>query len=195
VPSAFAAPALGLDFRILDEFERPADEGELFLIGPSIGLSCQLLNGDHEHVYYGGTPRDEKGNHLRRHGDVVKKLVGDCYRVLGRADDTMNLGGIKVGSAEIERVLSREDGLKEVAAVAVPPPDGGPSLLVIFAVIEQRATASADALRSVIQQVIKTQLNPLFKIHEVCLLNSLPRTATNKVMRRELRAIYLKERG
>lgn len=45
------------------------------------------------------------------------------------------------------------------------------------------------------QQVIKTQLNPLFEIHEVCLLNSLPRTPTNKVMRRELRAIYLKERG
>ena len=34
---------------------------------------------------------------LRRHGDEVAQLPGGFYRALGRADDTMNLGGIKVG--------------------------------------------------------------------------------------------------
>lgn len=33
---------------------------------------------------------------LRRHGDEVARLPGGFYRALGRADDTMNLGGIKV---------------------------------------------------------------------------------------------------
>lgn len=33
---------------------------------------------------------------LRRHGDIVERLVGGFYRAHGRADDTMNLGGIKV---------------------------------------------------------------------------------------------------
>jgi acetyl-CoA synthetase len=32
---------------------------------------------------------------LRRHGDEVARLPGGYYRALGRADDTMNLGGIK----------------------------------------------------------------------------------------------------
>ncbi|MSU69878.1 MAG: AMP-dependent synthetase [Opitutaceae bacterium] len=195
VPSAFPAPALGLDFVILDESERPADHGELFLIGPALGLSRRLLNGDHEEVYYRGTPRDEHGNPLRRHGDEVERLAKDCYRVLGRADDTMNLGGIKVGSAEIERVLNLQGGIKETAAVAVPPPGGGPSRLIIFTVIEPGATASVESLRVALQQTIKAQLNPLFKIHEVRVLDSLPRTATNKVMRRELRAAYLKGLG
>ena len=43
------------------------------------------------------------------------------YRVHGRADDAMNLGGIKVSSAEIERVLNAMPGVVETAAIAVPP--------------------------------------------------------------------------
>ena len=34
---------------------------------------------------------------LRRHGDEFERLPGGFYRALGRCDDTMNLGGIKVG--------------------------------------------------------------------------------------------------
>lgn len=33
---------------------------------------------------------------LRRHGDVFEHTSGGYYRAHGRADDTMNLGGIKV---------------------------------------------------------------------------------------------------
>lgn len=33
---------------------------------------------------------------LRRHGDILKRTVGGYLVVQGRADDTMNLGGIKV---------------------------------------------------------------------------------------------------
>jgi acyl-coenzyme A synthetase/AMP-(fatty) acid ligase len=33
---------------------------------------------------------------LRRHGDIIKRTVGGYFIVQGRADDTMNLGGIKV---------------------------------------------------------------------------------------------------
>ena len=40
------------------------------------------------------------------------------------------------------------------------------------------------------QRAIKRDLNPLFKIHDVVLIETLPRTASNKVMRRELRKDY-----
>jgi acetyl-CoA synthetase len=33
---------------------------------------------------------------LRRHGDEFERLPNGYYRALGRCDDTMNLGGIKV---------------------------------------------------------------------------------------------------
>jgi acetyl-CoA synthetase len=40
------------------------------------------------------------------------------------------------------------------------------------------------------QAAIKRDLNPLFKIHDLVLVEALPRTASNKIMRRELRAQY-----
>ena len=72
---------------------------------PSIGLSNTLLNKDHHEVYHAGTPPGPEGETLRRHGDQIERIADDRWRGHGRADDTMNLGGIKVSSAEIERVL------------------------------------------------------------------------------------------
>ncbi|MCB0405961.1 MAG: AMP-binding protein, partial [Bdellovibrionales bacterium] len=187
VPGAFSTPALGGAFVILDENDSPADNGELFLIPPSVGLSTSLLNRDHFEVYYAGTPRGPHGEVLRRHGDQFERF-GNFFRGHGRVDDTMNLGGIKVSSAEIERVLNKVAGVKETAAVAVAPSGGGPSHLVVFAVLNE--IVEADALRTGFQQRIKSELNPLFKIHDLRIVDSLPRTASNKVMRRVLRKQY-----
>ena len=41
------------------------------------------------------------------------------------------------------------------------------------------------------QEMIRRDLNPLFKIHELVIVDAMPRTASNKVMRRELRDRYL----
>ncbi len=188
VPAAFSTPALGLDVCILDEDGVAADEGELFLVPPSIGLSDELLNRDHFEVYYAGTPKGPNGEYLRRHGDQMARLDGGYYQAQGRVDDTMNLGGIKVSAAELERTLETATGIREVAAVAVSPPEGGPSRLVAFAVMEP--DLDADVIKSEMNQLLKTRLNPLFKLFDLVPVDSLPRTASNKVMRRELRTTY-----
>ena len=120
----------------------------------------------------------------------MERLDGGYLRCQGRADDTMNLGGIKVSSAEIERAVSGVDGLVEAAAIAFDPPAGGPSLLVVYAVREPGASKDAPALRIAMHKAISNNLNPLFKIHDVVLIDALPRTASNKVMRRVLRDRY-----
>ena len=102
----------------------------------------------------------------------------------------MNLGGIKVSSAEIERVVLPVAGVAEAAAVAVAPPGGGPSHLVIFAVPAAGVEPNPAEWRTAMQAAIKEHLNPLFKIHGVVLVESLPRTASGKVKRRELRSEY-----
>jgi len=189
IPGTFNTPALGLDFVILNEEGAPAKNGELFLIPPSIGLSTELLNKDHATVYYQDTPSGPGGQALRRHGDQMEKLPGQYWQGHGRADDTMNLGGIKISSAEIETVLATIPGLMETAAIAVSP-SGGPSQLVIYAVCKAGETADKAAIHSAMQAAIKRDLNPLFKIHDVVLVDSLPRTASNKVMRRVIRDQY-----
>ena len=189
VPAAFSTPALGIDLALLDERGQPTTAGEVYLIGPSIGLSQRLLNRDHATVYYNGTPADSAGHPLRRHGDELHALAGGYFRVAGRTDDTMNLGGIKVSCAEIERAWSGLAGVQETAAVAISPPGGGPSRLVAFVVPDPAAALDPEILQSLLQQAIRRQLNPLFRLDEVRLIGNLPRTASNKVLRRELRAL------
>ncbi len=185
-PATFTTPALGMDVVITDAEGQDVDHGELFIEPPSIGLSNNLLNGDHRVTYFAGVTASARGSVLRRHGDQMERLANGYYRAHGRTDDTMNLSGIKVSSAEIEHAVGGIAGVAETAAVAVNPPDGGPCQLVIYAVL---SAAQAD-LRELMQSALKRNLNPLFRLHDVVVVETLPRTASNKVMRRVLRDRY-----
>jgi len=189
-PSTFSTPALGIEMLVLDDEGKEAASGEVFLVPPSIGLSQRLLNFDHQKIYYLGAPRFGEKK-LRKHGDQLECLGKNYFKAQGRADDTMNLGGIKVSSAEIERVLKDVDGVLETAAIAVCPEGGGPSLLVVFVVLMDKSLSLLrDEVFVKMQSKIKKDLNPLFKIYDLVFVEQLPRTASNKVMRRELRAKY-----
>jgi acetyl-CoA synthetase len=193
-PSTFTTPALGLDLVILDEDSKVAEQGEAFIIPPSIGLSTELLNKDHHQVYFADTPTlPATLSPLRRHGDQIERLANGYYRAQGRVDDTMNLGGIKVSSTEIERILNTVEGIRETAAIAISPLDGGPSQLVIYAVVSAMLTEQLEELKSKLQKAIAQNLNPLFKISGLMIVESLPRTASNKVMRRVLREQYISQ--
>jgi len=191
-PATFTTPALGLDLVGLDDHGRPVPEGgsgEVFLVPPSIGLSQSLLNRDHDEIYHAGCPVGPGGAPLRRHGDQLQRLPGGAYRAHGRADDTMNLGGIKVSSVELETAVDRHPAIRECAAVAVQPEGGGSDRLVVFAVLAEHR--EVEGLREEVSRLIGEHLNPLFKVHEVVVVESLPRTASNKLMRRSLRTRYL----
>jgi acetyl-CoA synthetase len=191
-PSTFTTPALGLDIVILDEKYHPADQGEVFILPPSIGLSTELLNKNHHQVYFANIPDfPNLSLPLRRHGDQMERLPNGYYRARGRVDDTMNLGGIKVSSVEIEQVLNTVEGIAETAAIAISPTEGGASQLIIYAVITPDIETNKETLKASLQKAIAQHLNPLFKIHDLVLVDALPRTASNKVMRRVLRDRFI----
>ena len=184
IPSTFSTKALGSDFVILDENNAETNKGEVFLIPPVMGLSTHLLNKNHHEIYYKNTPKFK--TQLRRHGDEVQQLENGYFKILGRVDDAMNLGGIKVSATQIEEVLQSLDFIRESAAIAVAPKNGGPSNLVVFYVENESVLNEIEKLETVKQQ-IKTKLNPLFKVADLVKIDKLPRTASNKIMRRTLR--------
>ena len=187
IPATFSTPALGMAFDLRDEDGHVQDVGEVFIKGPSIGLSTRLLNRDHEATYFAGAGEDEHGTPYRRHGDELAALPGGCFQALGRCDDTLNLAGIKVGCAEIERAVAGLAGVVETAAVALTDDGGGPSRLAIFAVLQPGADDTPDTLKEKMQREIRDRLNPLFRLDEVRILAALPRTASNKILRRQLK--------
>ncbi|KAL3512319.1 hypothetical protein ACH5RR_025036 [Cinchona calisaya] len=192
--SAFSTAAMGCSLFILGEDGYPmpsnvAGFGELALGPTMFGASSTLLNADHYEIYFKGMPV-WNGKVLRRHGDVFERTSKGYYHAHGRADDTMNLGGIKVSSVEIERICNAVDSnILETAAVGVPPPGGGPEILAIAVVFKDpdSSTINLNMLMQSFNSALQKKLNPLFKVSNIIHLPSLPRTATNKVMRRILR--------
>lgn len=195
-PATFTTPAMGLDFYLLGQDQKPVPvgkTGEVYIVPPSIGLTQRLLNKDHHEEYYKGVPPGPGGEVLRRHGDAfdtVKVMDTVFYKSTGRVDDAMNLGGIKVSAVEIEEVLNRHPAILETAAISVPGDGGGPERLIVF-YHPRNSTADTEGLKKELQSLLTKELNPLFRISEIAEKKALPRTASNKLMRRELRKEYM----
>ncbi|XP_051131295.1 probable CoA ligase CCL12 [Andrographis paniculata] len=195
---AFSSASMGTGLVILDENGNPYPDdqpcvGEVGLFPRYMGATDRLLNADHEEVYFKGMPL-YKGMQLRRHGDMLKRTIGGYLMVQGRVDDTMNLGGIKTSSVEIEAVCNLADeSIMETAAVSVAPPEGGPEQLAIFVVLKKGLNAETDVLKTKFSRAIQTNLNPLFKVRFVRTVSELPRTMSNKLLRRVLRDQFRKE--
>lgn len=184
VPATFSTKALGSDFVLVNENFEEDTLGEVFLIPPTLGLSNTLLNKNHFQEYYEGIP-PFKGKTLRRHGDQLLQLDNGYFKAQGRVDDAMNLGGIKVSSVQIEELINTLPFVKESAAVAKTPENGGPDELVLY-LVTQFEISETEALNAC-NQLLKKQLNPLFKATKLEFLVALPRTASGKIMRRNLR--------
>jgi len=187
IASTFSTQALGGEFILLDENNHVSNKGEMFLIPPIMGLSNSLLNRDHYKVYYEGNPT-YNDQILRKHGDELMQLENGYYKAQGRADDAMNLGGIKVSSIQIEEVINQLEFVKESAAIAVSPATGGPSQLVLYIVALVSDLNELEKLKSA-KTIIRERLNPLFKVEKLVEIDQLPRTASGKVMRRTLRTM------
>ncbi len=188
-PALFSTPAMGNRVGALNAEGKLCDHGEVCLFTPALGLSDHLENADHFAVYYQGMPLHE-GTPLRRHGDELKTYTNGYYSIQGRVDDAMNLGGIKVSAADIERTLIGIPGVKETAAIAITPQGLGLSALVIYATLTK--PHEKTALMQEMQARLNLHLNPLFKIHDLIFMDELPKTASNKIMRKALRASYIK---
>ncbi|CAJ1938602.1 unnamed protein product [Sphenostylis stenocarpa] len=220
---AFSTASMTTGFVIFDENGVPYPDdvacvGEVGLFPLSLGASDRILNADHEKVYFKGMPI-YKGKVLRRHGDIIKRTVDGYIVVQGRADDTMNLGGIKgmkrlkdksagytyvvrilylsmcpTSSVEIERVCDGADEcILETAAVGVATTDTGPEQLVIFVVLKKGYNSSAETLKLKFTKAIQSNLNPLFKVSMVKIVPDFPRTSSNKILRRVLRDLMKHE--
>ena len=187
IPGQFSTQTLGGQFILLDKNGEENATGEVFLIPPIMGLSTKLLNRNHHDEYYKDLPK--LGDIvLRKHGDELQQLENGYYKVNGRVDDTMNLGGVKVSAVQIEAVINTLIFVKESAAIAVAPINGGPSELIIY-FVPLNTILEKEALKKV-QNCIKSKLNPLFKVVDLVKIDNLPRTASKKVKRKELRKLY-----
>jgi len=188
-PGQFNSKVFGLDWDLYVGPTQNKLHGDVFIKAPALGLSTSLLNKSHEETYFKNCPKSDSDFAYRQHGDVLKVTAAGYYRTEGRVDDCMNLGGIKVSGIQLEEVISELEPILECAAISITSDDGGPEKLILFLVIKY--AIKKEDIHKICQKRISDELNPLYKLEDIVIAESLPRTPTNKVKRRKLRESYL----
>ena len=113
-----------------------------------------------------------------RSGDAAVIDGDGMHRIVGRESvDLIKTGGFRVGAGEVETVLLGHPGVDEVAVVGLPDDDLG-QRIVAFVV----GDAEPDALINYVAEQLSVHKRP----REVRKVDSLPRNAMGKVLKKEL---------
>jgi acetyl-CoA synthetase len=125
------------------------------------------------------------------HGDFASVDEDGCWFLHGRADESMNVAGRKVGPAEIEQAVLEHPSVREAAVIGVPDELKGESP-VAFVVLKE-GYEFTPALASEIIRRVGESLSPVFRPAEVRAVPALPKTQSGKIVRRLIRREYLGE--
>jgi acyl-CoA synthetase (AMP-forming)/AMP-acid ligase II len=172
-PGTAGKPPRGTIVKLYDKNGREVPEG---LTGRIFVGNEMLFEG-----YTGGGSKDVI-DALMATGDVGRFDSGGRLFVEGRDDEMIVSGGENVFPKEVEDTLARHAAVSEAAALGVDDQDFGQRLRA-FVVLE----AGRDASEKDLQDHVKKNLARYKVPREIWFLDELPRNATGKVLKRELR--------
>jgi acyl-coenzyme A synthetase/AMP-(fatty) acid ligase len=117
-------------------------------------------------------------------GDLVRE-DGDGYLFFeGRDDDIILSAGYRIGPTEVEAALLSHPAVAEAAAVAAPDPERGS---VVRAIVVTREREPSEELARELQEHCKRQTAPYKFPRLVEFATELPKTASGKIKRAQLR--------
>lgn len=178
-PGSSGKPVAGYDARIVDDAGAELEVGEvgnLMIRGESVALS-------YWHQY-------ERSREAFR-GEWF--FTGDKYRVdedgyywnEGRTDDMLKVGGIWVSPLEVEGTLIGHEAVAECAVVGVRD---GSELVKPKAYVVLRSTFEpGDALERALIEHCRERMAAYKRPRRIAFVTELPKTATGKIKRYELR--------
>ena len=162
---------------VLDDDGNPLDEGtgRLAIKGPT---GCRYLDDERQRNYV------ENGWNVT--GDTYRRDADGYYWYLARSDDMIVSSGYNIGAPEVENALLAHPAVAECAVIGVPCPERGQKVKA-FIVLADFAEPSAE-LTEKLQSFVKDQIAPYKYPREIEFVDALPKTATGKLRRSELRS-------
>ncbi|HEX3737983.1 MAG TPA: AMP-binding protein [Solirubrobacterales bacterium] len=172
-PGTAGRPPRGTIVRLFDEAGKEVPQGEVGRI---------FVGNDMRMEGYTGGGNKEAIDGLLSSGDVGHLDQAGRLFVDGRDDEMIVSGGENVFPREIEDLLADLDGVAEVAVIGVDDDQFGQRLKAFVVLDEGVALSEAD-----LGAHVKANLASYKTPREVEFLDELPRNATGKVLKRELR--------
>jgi acyl-CoA synthetase (AMP-forming)/AMP-acid ligase II len=115
-------------------------------------------------------------------GDMAVRDEQGYYWMLDRKKDLILSGGYNVYPREVEEAILTHPAVAEVAVVAAPHPDWGETVAAV-AVLKEGQSLTLEELREHLRPILSSQKHP----RRLEIVPSLPRNATGKLLRHELR--------
>ncbi len=173
-------PALGMDVRILNpdgSRTKPGDKGELVCANtfPSAPL---FFWGDKENEKYLAS-YFEKFPGIWTHGDFVEPTQESGFIMHGRSDATLNVAGVRIGTAEIYRICEEFEEVLESLAVAQKWESDTRVLLFLKL---NPGSALTDAFCDQIKQALKQKASPRHVPALILQAPDFPRTKSGKLV-------------
>ncbi|MBR8742292.1 hypothetical protein DSY14_11235 [Nocardiopsis sp. MG754419] len=169
---------LFVELRVVDDQGRDVAPGEA---GEVIYRSPQLCLG------YWDKP-EETAEAFREgwfhSGDPVRADAEGDIEVVDRIKDVIDTGGALAASREIEDVLFAHDQVAQAEAVGVPDAEW---IEAVTAYVVPAPGVDVEALPKVLVEHVSARLAPFKVPKAVRVVAALPRTASGKILKRELR--------
>jgi len=173
-PGTAGRPPRGTVVRLYDEDGREAPRGEVGRIFVGNEMSFEGYTG-------GGGKEAIDG--LLCSGDVGHLDPEGRLFIDGRDDEMIVSGGENVFPREVEDLLADHDAVVDVAVIGVEDEEFGQRLKA-FVVVAGGAEADEEGLKAHVKANLASYKTP----REVEFMDELPRNATGKILKRELRA-------
>jgi long-chain acyl-CoA synthetase len=151
----------------------PGEIGEFVTSGPQVVPGYWEKPEETENALPGGALRT---------GDVGFMDADGWFYLVDRKKDQINASGYKVWPREVEDVLYGHEAVREAAVVGVPDEYRGETVKAFVSLKEGRS-ADADELIAFCKERMAAYKYP----RQVEILDEIPKTATGKILRRELR--------
>jgi 2-aminobenzoate-CoA ligase len=166
----------GYEATILSEDGNTIDEGigRLAIKGPT---GCRYLDDERQRNYV------ENGWNVT--GDTYRRDADGYFWYLARSDDMIVSSGYNIGAPEVENALLAHPAVAECAVIGVACPERGQKVKA-FILLADFAEPSAE-LTEKLQSFVKDQIAPYKYPREIEFVDALPKTATGKLKRNELR--------
>lgn len=183
------ARMLGMPVEVWNDAGEPVvDEvGELVVTQPTPSMPIFFWNDTG-----GARYRESYFDHFPgvwRHGDFMRLTPhGGCY-IYGRADSTLNRYGVRIGSAEIYRVVEEIGAVADSLVVCCELPGGG-FFMPLFLRLREGATLD-DALRAQVAERLRTLCSPRHVPDVMVAMEQIPYTLTGKKMEVPVRKILM----
>jgi len=174
-PGTAGRPPRGTVVRLYDEHGHQVRQGEVGRIFAGSEMSFEGYTG-------GGGKEVIDG--LLCSGDVGRFDAQGRLFVEGRDDEMIVSGGENVFPREVEDLLADHADVEEVAVIGVEDPEWGQRLKAFVVPRNGNALSESD-----VQEYVKVNLARYKVPREVVFMDELPRNATGKVLKRELRTL------